>query len=436
MKAYIKTFGCQMNENDSERMMYLIEKEGYSRTYNIEDSDLIMLNTCAVREKAKNRLYGHIGNLKNLKYKKNDVLICIGGCISQSIREKILKDFPFVDIVFGTHNIAELPQLIKKRLKTDKSICSIHEEGFDPGIFKVKREKIFKAYVPISIGCDNYCSYCIVPFVRGREKSIEEVKIIENVKDLVIKGVIEIMLLGQNVNSYGNDLNGKYSFSGLLEKISDIKGLKRIRFMTSHPKDFSLDIIDMIKSRDNLVKHIHLPLQSGSDKILKKMNRSYTRKYYFNIISNIRRKIPHCAITTDIIVGFPGEERSDFMKTLDMIKSIRYNRAFTFIYSPREGTKAFKMNDCMQLDDKKKWFRELIEIQQKISFDENKKIVGKKFEVLVEGNSKKGLNMLEGRMENNTVVNFKGGKNLIGKIVPVIITGTRSFYVTGDLFKE
>jgi len=432
-KAYIKTFGCQMNENDSERIIYLVEKEGYRRTFDIEDSDLIILNTCAVREKAQNRLYGHIGNLKNLKYKNNDILICIGGCVSQSLKEKIMEDFPLVDVVCGTHNIHELPQIIKRRIKTGKSICSIRKEGFDPDLFKVKREKKFKAYVPISIGCDNYCSYCIVPFVRGRERSIEPGKIIENVKDLASGGVIEIMLLGQNVNSYGKDLDERFSFSRLLEKVSYIKGLKRIRFMTSHPKDFSLNIIDIIKSRDNIVKHIHLPLQSGSDKILGKMKRYYTRKEYLNIISNIKRKIPACSITTDIIVGFPGEERADFLETIDMIKKIRFSRAFTFIYSPRKGTEAYKMDDHVSLKDKKKWFRELIDIQRDISFEENKKAIGKKFEVLVEGNSKKGSNFLEGRTEDNTVVNFRGSTGLIGKIVPVIITGTKSFYVMGDM---
>ena len=422
-----------MNDNDSERIIYLVEKQGYRRTRAIEDSDLIILNTCAVREKAKNRLYGHIGNLKNLKIKNNNIMICIGGCVSQSLRQKIIEDFPFVDIVFGTHNISELPQLIKKRIAEGKSICSVKEDGFDPDIFKIKREKDFKAYVPISIGCDNYCSYCIVPFVRGKEKSIDVTKIIKNIKNLVSSGVIEVMLLGQNVNSYGKDLDEKCMFSELLEKVSDIKGIKRIRFMTSHPRDFSFDIINIIRERENLVKHIHLPLQAGSNKILKKMNRHYAREDYLNIVANIRNKIPGCSITTDIIVGFPGEERADFLQTLDMVKKIRFNRAYTFIYSSREGTRAFKMNDRISLKEKKKWFKELIEVQQDISFEENKKTIGKKFEVLVEGFSKKGATMMEGRMEDNTVVNFKGRTDLTGKVVPVIITGVRSFYVTGDL---
>ncbi len=436
MKAYIKTFGCQMNENDSERIMYLLEEEGYERTYNIAASDLIVLNTCTVREKAKNRLYGHIGNLKRLKSKNKDILICIGGCTAQDLKEKIIEDFPFVDIVFGTHNIPELPELIKKRILTNRSICSIKDNGFDPDLFKVKREYNFKAFVPITIGCNNYCSYCIVPFVRGREKSVEVKKIIRNIEGLVNLGVIEVTLLGQNVNSYGKDLNEACTFSELLEKVSDIKRLKRIRFMTSHPKDFSRSIIDIIKNRDNLVKHIHLPLQAGSNKVLKEMNRNYTREDYLNIIENIREEIPDCSITTDIIVGFPGEERYDFLETLDMVRKVRFNRAFTFIYSPREGTKASKIKDHILLEEKKKWFKELLETQNRISDEENKKFIGKKFKVLVEGKSVKDGNLLEGRMENNTIVNFKGDTGLIGKIVSVIITRAKTFYLMGDLARK
>ncbi len=425
-----------MNENDSERIMYLLEEEGYERTYDIAASDLIVLNTCTVREKAKNRLYGHIGNLKRLKSKNKDILICIGGCIAQSMKEKIIEDFPFVDIVFGTHNIPELPELIKKSILTNRSICSIKDNGFDPDLFKVKREYNFKAFVPITIGCNNYCSYCIVPFVRGREKSVEVKKIIRNIEGLVSRGVIEVTLLGQNVNSYGKDLNEGCTFSELLEKVSDIKRLKRIRFMTSHPKDFSRSIIDIIKNRDNLVKHIHLPLQAGSNKVLKEMNRNYTREDYLNIIENIREEIPDCSITTDIIVGFPGEERYDFLETLDMVRKVRFNRAFTFIYSPREGTKASEIKDYILLEEKKKWFKELLETQNRISNEENKKFIGKKFKVLVEGKSVKDGNLLEGRMENNTIVNFKGDTGLIGKIVSVIITRAKTFYLMGDLARK
>jgi len=425
-----------MNENDSERIMYLLEEEGYERTYDIAASDLIVLNTCTVREKAKNRLYGHIGNLKRLKSKNKDILICIGGCAAQSMKERIIEDFPFVDIVFGTYNIPELPELIKKRILTNRSICSIKDNGFDPDLFKVKREYNFKAFVPINIGCNNYCSYCIVPFVRGREKSVEVKEIIRNIEGLVSRGVIEVTLLGQNVNSYGKDLNEACTFSELLEKVSDIKGLKRIRFMTSHPRDFSGSIIDIIKNRDNLVKHIHLPLQAGSNKVLKEMNRNYTREDYLNIIENIREEIPDCSITTDIIVGFPGEERYDFLETLDMVRKVRFNRAFTFIYSPREGTKASEIKDYILLEEKKKWFKELLETQNRISDEENKKFIGKKFKVLVEGKSAKDGNLLEGRMENNTIVNFKGNAGLIGKIVSVIITRAKTFYLMGDLARK
>ena len=434
MKAYIETFGCQMNENDSERIMYLLENEGYKRTYDIAASDLIVINTCTVREKAKNRLYGHIGNLKILKNKNRDILICIGGCTAQDLKEKLIEDFPFIDIVFGTHNIPELPELIKKRILTNRSICSIKDNGFDPDLFKVKREYDFKAFVPITIGCDNYCSYCIVPFVRGREKSVEVKKIIRNIEGLVSQGVIEVTLLGQNVNSYGKDLNEACTFSGLLEKVSDIKGLKRIRFMTSHPKDFSNSLIDIIKDRDNIVKHIHLPLQAGSNKILKEMNRNYTREDYLNIIENIREEIPDCSITTDIIVGFPGEERDDFLETLDMVRKVRFNRAFTFIYSPREGTRASKIKDYILSEEKKKWFKELLENQNRISYEENKKYISKKFEVLVEGRSKKGANLLEGRMENNTIVNFKGEEKLIGSFARVKINRVKSFYLMGKIY--
>ena len=434
MKAYIETFGCQMNENDSERIIYLLEEEGYKRTYDIEISSLIILNTCTVREKAKNRLYGHIGNLKRLKSKNRDIIICIGGCTAQSMKEKIIEDFPFIDIVFGTHNIPELPELIKKRILTNRNIRSIKDNGFDPDLFKVKREYDFKAFVPITIGCDNYCSYCIVPFVRGREKSVEVKKIIRNIEGLVSQGVIEVTLLGQNVNSYGKDLSEACNFSKLLEKVSDIKGLKRIRFMTSHPKDFYRSVIDIIKNRDNLVEHIHLPLQAGSNKILKEMNRNYTREDYLNIIENIREEIPDCSITTDIMVGFPGEERDDFLETLNMVRKVRFNRAFTFIYSPREGTKASKMKDYILTEEKKKWFKELLENQNRISYEENKKYICKKFEVLVEGRSKKGANLLEGRMENNTIVNFKGEEKLIGSFVRVKINRVKSFYLMGKIY--
>lgn len=434
--VFIQTFGCQMNEYDSERILYLLEKEGYRRTFNIEESDIIVINTCAVREKAKNRLYGHIGNLKRIKEKNPELLICIGGCTAQKLGGKIQKDFPFVDIIFGTHNISELPQLIKTQKLSRSSICSVKAKGFDYDLEKAKRTFKFKAYVPITIGCNNYCSYCIVPYVRGREVSISPKDIIKNINKLVSDGVVEVTLLGQNVNSYGKDLGSPITFSRLLEEVSSIKGLKRIRFITSHPKDFSKDIVNVMKDRNNIVNHIHLPLQAGSDKILKLMNREYTAKQYIDIVSYIRDRIPSCSITTDLIVGFPGELKEDFTKTLNMVKKIRFNRAFTFIFSPRDGTKASKMADIVPLEEKKTWFNELVKVQNEISYQENKKLVGKKVEVLVEGKSKKDNGILEGRLENNTIVNFKGDEKLIGSFALVKITEVKSFYLLGKLYNE
>jgi tRNA-2-methylthio-N6-dimethylallyladenosine synthase len=432
-KVYIQTFGCQMNEYDSERILYFLEKEGCVRTFDIEKSDIIVFNTCSVREKPVNKLYGHIGRLKKLKKLNPQLLICVGGCTAQNLKEKILKDLPYVDIVFGTHNISELPELIKRRRLTNNSVCLVRESGFDYDLEKVKRDIKFKAYVPIIIGCNNYCSYCIVPYVRGRERSILPTNIIECIKKLVAGGVLEITLLGQNVNSYGKDLHEPMSFSSLLDKVSHIEGLKRIRFMTSHPKDFSEEIINVIKKRENVANHIHLPLQSGSDKILGLMNRKYTAYEFLKIIDFARKELPDCLITTDIIVGFPGEDRNDFLETLNIMREVRFSRAFTFIYSPREGTKAYSMADNITIQEKKEWFRELVEVQNKISYEENKKLVGKKFGVLVEGKSKKDGDILTGRLGNSALVNFKGNEDLTGKILQVNITKAKSFYLLGDL---
>ena len=430
-KVYIKTFGCQMNEHDTERMLYHLEQIGYSSSEKRNDADIIIINTCAVREKAANRLFGHLGNLKPIKKANPGILICVGGCTAQNIKEQIQKKCPFVDIVFGTHNISELPALIDQRIKGEKGICSIIDDGFDHDLDKVKRISSFQALVPITTGCNNFCSYCIVPYVRGREKSIEPASIVKSIKEMVAGGVIEVTLLGQNVNSYGNDLAEDISFSNLLESISDITGLKRIRFMTSHPKDCSLDLVRVIKERDNIVNHFHLPLQAGSNRILEKMNRKYSREQYLDIIDNIRNSIGCSTITSDIIVGFPGEERKDFEDTLDMIQRVRFGRVFTFVYSPREGTDASKMEDTVSLEEKKEWFNELLQLQNKISLEENEKFSGMKVEVLVEGKSHKDDKLLEGRMENNIVINFKGSANLIGKIVPFKIVCAKTFHMMG-----
>jgi len=422
-----------MNEYDSERILYYLKEKGYKTVLSPEESNIIIINTCAVREKANNRLFGHLGKLKNLKESRNDLIICVGGCTAQSMGEEIQKRCPFVDIVFGTHNISELPSLIDQKLASKGSICSIKNDGFDYELDKANRVNKYSALVPIIIGCNNFCSYCIVPYVRGREKSLAPDPIIENIEKLVSDGILEVTLLGQNVNSYGKDLCTGVDFPKLLEKISDIKGLERIRFMTSHPKDYSKRLIQVIKDRDNIVNHIHLPLQSGSNRVLKLMNRKYSREDYMDIVENVKSSIKDYSITTDIIVGFPGEEKKDFDDTMDIIKRVRCDRAFTFIYSPREGTSAAGMADPVPLKKKKEWFNELLKVQNNISFEKNKEHLGKVVKVLVEGFSPKDDSMLEGRMENNIIVNFKGKKGSIGRIVSIKIEKAMSFYLSGKI---
>jgi len=425
-----------MNEYDSERILYCLEEKGYKTTLSPEESNIIIINTCAVREKAENRLFGHLGKFKNLKESRNDLIICVGGCTAQSMGKEIQEKCPFVDIVFGTHNISELPSLIDRKFASRKSICSVINDGFDYELDKVNRVNKYSALVPVIIGCNNFCTYCIVPYVRGREKSLNPDTIIENIKKLVFDGVLEVTLLGQNVNSYGKDLSIDIDFPILLEKVSYIKGLKRIRFMTSHPKDYSKNLIQVIKDRDNIVSHIHLPLQSGSNRVLKLMNRKYSREGYMDIIDNVKSNIKDYSITTDIIVGFPGEEKKDFEDTMDIVEKVRCDRAFTFIYSPRNGTSAAEMADPVPLKEKKKWFNELLEIQNNISFERNKEHLGKVVKVLVESFSPKDADMLEGRMENNMIVNFKGKKESIGKIVDIKIEKTMSFYLSGRIITK
>ena len=429
-KYFIETFGCQMNEFDSERIAYLLDKAGYLKADSAKESDIVVINTCAVRENAKNRLYGHIGILKGLKILKPGLMICIGGCSAQNLKNEILKVFPFVDIIFGTHNISELPDLIFKKSRIRKGICDVKSNGFDYILNDSKSNSSFKALLPVSIGCNNFCSYCIVPYVRGKEISIDPLEVIKSAKNLVSKGVVEITLLGQNVNSYGKDFEKEYGFAELLDNIAHINGLKRIRFMTSHPKDLSVELIDVISKNKNIMNHIHLPLQSGSDRILQSMNRKYSKESYLEIIKNIRTKIPDCCITTDIIVGFPGEDYNDFAETIDVIKKVRFNKAYTFIFSKREGTSAWELTDNIPMKEKKQWFNELLLLQNLISMEENNKFVGQILEILVDGASNK--DMMHGRLENSSIVNFKGFDNMEGKIINLKITEAKSFYLFGE----
>jgi tRNA-2-methylthio-N6-dimethylallyladenosine synthase len=476
---YIETFGCQMNEFDSERLIFLLEGNGFTRTKNINSAGLVIINTCSVRKKAENRLYGHIGNLKILKNKNPGLIICICGCTAQNLKDKIQGDFPFVDIVFGTGNISRFLLILEKRLKTGRIVCDtsgteISSCGSDFGLLpevenlKTKPKSLtesnedsyldasrsfrFKAFIPVTVGCNNFCSYCIVPYVRGKERSVNPHKVLDKIKNLVESdGVVEVTLLGQNVNSYGLDfknqqyITGEFdifsesiNFAKLLESIATLNGLKRIRFMTSHPKDFSDELIRVISENKNIMKHIHLPIQAGSDKILRLMNRKYTLYDYLLLYEKIKTAMPDCAITTDIIVGFPGEQEKDFSKTLETVQKLRFNRAFTFLYSPRQGTAAEKLTDEVLLSVKKKWFSELIRVQKMISFEENLLLAGKKFEVLVEGNDIKQKGLLKGRLENNNIVHFYSDnpEKMIGKFVSVKITETKSFYLNGELTEK
>ncbi len=439
-KFYIETFGCQMNEFDSERIDFLLKKEGFIRTDEITDSDIIIINTCSVRKKSENRLYGHIGNLKEIKDKNPGLVICIGGCTAQNLKEKIIKDFPYVDIVFGTGNIDGLPDMIqKKEENTSKNRICRTDENIDltsDRIYHFNRSFSFKAFLPVMVGCDNYCSYCIVPFVRGKERSIHPDIIINKLIELVEEGLLEVTLLGQNVNSYGFDLEDigiKYDFSSLLERVAVIKGLKRIRFMTSHPKDLKSTLLTVISKYKNIMNHIHLPVQAGSDKILGLMNRKYTRDDYISIFNSIKEVIPDCSITTDIMVGFPGENREDFEQSLDLVEKLRFNRAFTFLYSKRPGTSAENLNDFISMEEKKIWFKELVGLQNRISLEENKKLIGKEFKALVEKVSKKQKDQYEGRLENNNIINFSSRQNIVGNFIKLKITEAKEFYLNGEM---
>ncbi len=442
---YIETFGCQMNEFDSERISAILEKQGYLKTENRENAGLIILNTCSVRLKAENKLFGHIGNLKVLKEQNPGLVICIGGCTAQSLKEKLIDTFPYIDIVFGTGNIENLPDLVKTRAASTKSIC---ETSGNPEEIKelidFKRKFPFKAFIPVMTGCDNYCSYCIVPYVRGHEKSIKPAIIIDSIKKLAADGVFEVTLLGQNVNSYGQSfghnveaegaaLKNANSFAKLLNEIAAIQGIKRIRFMTSHPKDFTEDIINAVRDNSNVMGHIHLPFQSGSDKILEMMNRKYTSKEYEDLFYKMKERIPDCSVTTDIIVGFPGEQEEDFNKTLELVRKLKFSRAFTFLYSSRKGTKAEAFYDPVPIVEKKKWFKQLLDTQNAISLAENEKMTGKVFEALVESESTKKSGRLEGRLENNTIVNFDGPKGLTGSFINLEITQAHPFYLSGKI---
>lgn len=433
---FITTYGCQMNEEDSEKLSGMLKRIGYTKTENIEDASIVLFNTCCVRENAENKVFGNLGMMKKYKRKNPDLIIGICGCMMQQegMADKVLKAFPYVDIIFGTHNSYKFPEYLN-RVKTEgvqvKEILNKETEIIE-GI-PIDRENNTKAFVTIMYGCNNFCTYCIVPYVRGRERSRKPEEIIKEIKELVSKGYKEITLLGQNVNSYGKGLEEKIDFAKLLRLINEIDGLERVRFMTSHPKDLNEDVISAIKECDKLCEQIHLPVQSGSDRILKEMNRHYDRERYMYLINKIKEEIPNATITTDIIVGFPGETEEDFNDTLSLVKEVGYNAAYTFIYSRRNHTPADRMENQVPDDIKHERFNKLVQAVNEGVIKSNKGYEGKIVEILVEGPSKNDETKLMGRTRNGKLVNFAGDKSLIGQLVNLKIVRAQPFSLIGEL---
>ncbi|OCA99758.1 tRNA (N6-isopentenyl adenosine(37)-C2)-methylthiotransferase MiaB [Clostridium beijerinckii] len=435
---FIQTYGCQMNEEDSEKLSGMLKRMGYESTENRDEASIIIFNTCCVRENAENKVFGNLGALKRQKEKNPDLVIGICGCMMQQkgMADDILKKFPYVNIIFGTHNSYKFPEYLN-RVKTEgvqiKEIIDKETEIVE-GI-PIDRKSDIKGFVTIMYGCNNFCTYCIVPYVRGRERSRKPEDIVNEIKDMVTRGYKEVTLLGQNVNSYGKGLEENITFADLLRKVNEIEGLERIRFMTSHPKDLTLDVVYAIRDCDKVCEQIHLPVQSGSDRILKEMNRHYTKEQYITLAKKIRAEIPNVTFSTDIIVGFPGETEEDFNETLELAKEVRYDAAFTFIYSRRNHTPADKMENQIPDEIKHERFNRLVEIVNAGIAKGNKDAEGKTYEVLVEGYSKNDESKLTGRTRNGRLVNFEGGEDLIGKLVNVKIIKANSFSLIGEVEK-
>jgi len=434
LSAYIKTYGCQMNEYDSEVMAGLLKEEGYHLIDNPEGADIILLNSCYVREKVKHKVYSRLGELGKLKEKNPHLILGLCGCLVQREPEEIIQRMPFLDFLLGPFSFHKLPEVINNVRENHKMIVDVEKSnnGLPEGLPKLRKRK-FSAFVPVMRGCNNFCSYCNVPYVRGREKSRAPEDILKEIDELSSHGYKEVTLLGQNVNSYGKDLKEKIDFADILSLINQIEGIKRIRFTTSHPKDLNSKLIRSMDSLDKVCEHLHLPLQSGSDKILQQMRRGYTRSMYRDLVNEVRRVVPEISLTTDIIVGFPGEEERDFQDTLDLVKEVRFDGAFTFLYSRLKGTKAARLEHQIPEEVKKERLRRLIKIQQKITRENNKALVGKELIVLVEGLSKKDERELQGRTRRNKIVVFKGERNLTGKFIRVNITEAGCWALRGDM---
>ena len=431
----VTTFGCQMNARDSEKLLGILKEAGYQETQD-ENADFVIYNTCTVRENANLRVYGRLGVLHGYKKKNPHMKIALCGCMMQEpdVVEKLKKSYPFVDLIFGTHNIFKFAELLVTMLESDRMIIDIWKDT-DQIVedLPVERKYPFKSGVNIMFGCNNFCSYCIVPYVRGRERSREPEEILKEIRKLVDDGVKEVMLLGQNVNSYGKNLARPVTFAELLREVVKIDGLERVRFMTSHPKDLSDELIQVMAESEKICRHLHLPLQSGSSRILKIMNRKYTKEQYLDLADRIRKAVPDIALTTDIIVGFPGETEEDFRETLDVLRRVRYDSAFTFIYSKRTGTPAAVMEDQIPEDVVKDRFDRLLKEVQTISKEMAERFNGSCQKVLVEEKNSQMEGYVTGRLSNNHVVHFRGPESLIGQIVEVRLDECRGFYYMGSL---
>ncbi len=432
---YIKTYGCQMNVHDSENIKAILEEMSFKETLDMEKADLILLNTCAIRENAHNKVFGMIGRLKHMKENRPNIITGVCGCMAQEevVVNEILDKYSFLDLVFGTHNIHELPEILNKAMHNKKIEVEVYScEGDIIEDIPVKRDSKYKAFVNIMYGCDKFCTYCIVPYTRGKQRSRRFGDIIREVKSLKDAGYKEVTLLGQNVNAYGKDLGLEFDMGDLLEEVAKT-GIERIRFVTSHPWDFTDKMIEVISKYPNIMPYIHLPLQSGSDRILKLMGRRYTKKSYLELFNKIKETVPNASITTDIIVGFPGESEDDFEDTLDVVNICKYDSAFTFIFSPREGTPAAKMKDDTPLDIKEDRLHRLNELVNKYALEANLQYLGKVVPVLLENVSEKNSDMLVGYTDTMKLVNVKASKDMLGKIVDVKITDVKTWSMDGEI---
>lgn len=432
----VTTFGCQMNARDSEKLVGILEQMGYIEEAEEEKADFVIFNTCTVRENANQRVYGRLGQLSRVKKQNPYMMIGLCGCMMQEpeVVEKIKKSYRYVDLIFGTHNIYKFAELIVTRLQSQRMVIDIWKDT-DQIVEDLPNERkyTFKSGVNIMFGCNNFCSYCIVPYVRGRERSRNPKDIVREIERFVADGVVEIMLLGQNVNSYGKTLDEPITFAQLLQEIEKIEGLKRIRFMTPHPKDLSDELIEVMSKSKKICRHLHLPLQSGSTGILEKMNRRYTKEQYLNLVERIRAKIPDISLTTDIIVGFPGETEEDFLETMDVVQKVRYDSAFTFQYSKRTGTPAAAMDEQIPADVVKDRFDRLLNEVQHISAEVCSVYTDTIQEVLVEMVNDHDTALVTGRMSNNLLVHFPGDVSLVGKLVSVKLTECHGFYYLGEM---